>query len=71
MGINNIAMDKNKINYLLAIFILLGIFAIDLIAVLSPEDLSIQGALVIGAINVWGGQIVTYFFRKKPPEEVK
>ena len=61
-------MDKYKANFWLAILILLAIFAIDLIAVLNPNELSVQGALVLGFINGWGGQIVTYFYRKKPPE---
>jgi len=48
----------------IAFFALVGIFAIFLIAVLKPEDLSVQGALVIGALIAWGGQIITFFFRK-------
>ena len=64
-------MDKLKFNYGLALFILVGIFAIDLIAVLNPDELSIQGALVLGFINGWGGQVVTFFFRKAPDDKEK
>ena len=64
-------MDKMKFNYGLAIFALAAIFAVFLIAVLNPEDLSVQGALVIGALIAWGGQIITFFFRKSPEDKDK
>ena len=64
-------MDKMKFNYGLAIFALFAIFAVFLITILKPEELSVQGALVIGALIAWGGNIIQFFFRKSPDDKEK
>lgn len=59
-------MDKSRVNYGLAILLFVGIFAIWMIALLCPEDISTEGGLVIGASISIATLVAQYFFRKAP-----
>lgn len=56
-----------KANHLIAsmsLFFIFGIFAL----VMHYGWASEAAMMIVGALIVWGGQIVTFYFRKKPKE---
>lgn len=56
-----------KINYVIAVMSLWFIFATFLLA-MSYAWSSQVAMMIVGALIVWGGQIITFFYRKKPKE---